>query len=35
MSGAVCTPKATLGHWNFLYEQENAVFSLKSGCIEM
>ena len=35
MLGAVCTFGDTLFHWNFLYQQVNAVFSLESGCIEM
>ena len=34
MIGAVCTPKATLFYWNFLYGQVNAAFGLESGCIE-
>ena len=35
MLGAVCTPKATLFHWNFPYGQVNAVYGLESGCIEI
>ena len=31
MLGGVCTPKAILFHWNFLYGQENVVFGLEFG----
>ena len=35
MLGAICFSKATLFHWNFIYEQVNAAFSLESGCLQM
>ena len=33
MLDAVCTPKAILFHWDFLYGQVNAIFGLESGCL--